>query len=377
MPERLEPKEKLAAARDLRKLVEDHREVIDRERKLPEPILDALGQLGVFRALIPAAAGGGEWDHPTWLRVIEQLSRLDGAVGWNSGVGASATGFLTGWVSEDVARRISSAGANGVVAGAGAPSGKARRVTDGYVLSGRWQFASGISHARWIVAGFVLEGEAPRIGRGAWLPVEDAEVIDTWFVGGMRGTASLDFAVKDLRIASEFVFDFVEQAPVHPGPLYRLPAPYALASGLAPLSLGIARGAIDTFTELIESKTDRFSGARMRDRMTVQERLAQAEALVRAARALLYETIEELWEVVCRGDVLDARQVALGQLALTHAVDSGAKAVDLVYHASGTSAIFTSNPLERYFRDIHVATQHRFASPQELYKVGAVLLEAH
>ena len=62
--------------------------------------------------------------------------------------------------------------------------------------------------------------------------------------------------------------------------------------------------------------------------------------------------------------------------ALTHAVDSGAKAVDLVYHASGTSAIFTSNPLERYFRDIHVATQHRFASPQEIYKVGAILLGA-
>ena len=192
----------------------------------------------------------------------------------------------------------------------------------------------------------------------------------------MRGTASLDFAVKDLEIPSEFVIDFVQDAPVHPGPLYRLPATYILASGLAPICLGIARGAIDAFTELIESKTDRFTGARMRDRMTVQERLAQAEALVRAARALLYETIEEIWEGVCKGDIPDARQIALGQLALTHAVDSGAKAVDLAYHASGTSAIFTSNPLERYFRDIHVATQHRFASPQEIYKVGAVLLGA-
>ena len=57
-----------------------------------------------------------------------------------------------------------------------------------------------------------------------------------------------------------------------------------------------------------------------------------------------------------------------------HAVAAGAQAVDLVYHAAGTSAIFTANPLERFFRDIHVATQHRCASPEELYQAGRVLL---
>lgn len=367
---------KLKEAQALKGLVEEHRDAIDRDRKLPQPVLDALGNLGVFRAAVPSAAGGGEWDLPTWMRVVEVLAAFDGAVGWNSGVGASATGVFTGWLEQSVARKVSFADRNGVLAGAGAPTGSARPVDGGYLLSGRWQFGSGISHAHWVVGGFALEGESPRLGRVACFPIEAVEVFDTWFVGGMRGTASHDYAVNDLFVPTEYTLDFAENPARYPGPLYRFPTTYVLASPLAPAALGIARGAIDTFIELIKSKTDRYSGTRMRDRMTIQERVAQAEALVLSARALFFETIESHWERVSNGDLLDENQLALGKLSLMHAVDASAKAVDLVYHAAATNAIFTSNPLERYFRDIHVVTQHRFASPQEMYQTGAVMLDA-
>jgi hypothetical protein len=42
--------------------------------------------------------------------------------------------------------------------------------------------------------------------------------------------------------------------------------------------------------------------------------------------------------------------------------------------AIGASGIFGSSLLERFFRDIHVATQHRQGSPEELYQPGHVLL---
>ena len=112
----------------------------------------------------------------------------------------------------------------------------------------------------------------------------------------------------------------------------------------------------------------------MRERSTVQERLAKAEAAVRSARAFLYEMVHEVWDTVEQGVALTERQLALFALANMHAMAAGAQAVDLVYHAAGTSAIFTTNLLERFFRDIHVATQHRCASPEELYHVGRVLL---
>jgi alkylation response protein AidB-like acyl-CoA dehydrogenase len=215
----------------------------------------------------------------------------------------------------------------------------------------------------------------PNIGRPeALFPARDVEFIDTWTVGGMRGTGSYDFAVREVFVPVAYVFNAVADPPQHPGPLYRLPVRLTLAAGLGPLALGIARGAIDTFIELMTTKVDRRTGTSLRDRMTVQERVAQAEAAVRAARAFFYEMVHEVWDTVAQGTPLTAQQVALFQLGTMHAVASGAQAVDLVYHAAGTSAIFTTNLLERFFRDIHVATQHRGASPEEMYQVGRVLL---
>jgi alkylation response protein AidB-like acyl-CoA dehydrogenase len=180
--------------------------------------------------------------------------------------------------------------------------------------------------------------------------------------------------VRDLFVPTAYTFNAFDDPPLHPGPLYRLPVILTLCSALGPLALGIARGAIDCFTELMTTKVDSFAGTPIRERPTVQERLAKAEAAVRSARAFLYERVHEVWGTVEQGAALTAQQLALFSLANMHAVAAGAQAVDLVYHAAGTSAIFTSNLLERFFRDIHVATQHRCASPEELYQAGRVLL---
>jgi len=86
--------------------------------------------------------------------------------------------------------------------------------------------------------------------------------------------------------------------------------------------------------------------------------------------------VREVWGTVESGAALSEPQIEFFRLANIHAVASGVQAVDLVYHAAGTSSIFTTNLLERFFRDVHVATQHRMASPEEVYQVGRVLLGA-
>ncbi len=367
---------KLDAARELKELILQHRESIDMERQLPQPLLEAMAQLGLFRAMVPASAGGEEWDWPPWLRVVEELSTVDGSVGWTAGIGSALNAIFSGWVSDDVARTVFCEDPIGVIAGAGAPTGTARLTNGGYILSGRWQFGSGSPHASWFMGGYALEGETPGLGPTMFFPAKDVEVIDTWSVGGMRGTGSHDFAVHDLFVPAEYALNAFDDPPLHSGPLYRLPVYLTLASGVAPIALGIARGAIDCFVELMETRVDRFTGTAMRDRSTIQERVAQAEAAVRSARAFLYETVAEMWETVDDQGQLTEQQRALGRLAFMHAVASGAHAVDLVYHAAGTASIFTKNLFERFFRDIHVATQHRFATPEEMYQVGRVFLGA-
>src|SRR4029453_1889760 len=82
--------EKLNGARELRALIRQHRDQTDAARQLAQPVLEAMARLGLFRALVPASAEGEEWEWPTWMQVIEELSTVDGAVGWNAGVGSTA-----------------------------------------------------------------------------------------------------------------------------------------------------------------------------------------------------------------------------------------------------------------------------------------------
>ena len=102
---------------------------------------------------------------------------------------------------------------------------------------------------------------------------------------GDAGTGSHDFAVHELFVPTAYTVNTADDPPLHPGPLYRLPVIFTLCSSLGPLALGIARGAIDGFVELMAAKVDRFTGTALRERLTVQERVAKAEAAVRSARA--------------------------------------------------------------------------------------------
>jgi alkylation response protein AidB-like acyl-CoA dehydrogenase len=144
-----------------------------------------------------------------------------------------------------------------------------------------------------------------------------------------KPTGSQDFAVHDLFVPTAYTFNAADNAPLHPGPLYRLPVIITLGSTLGPLALGIARGALDSFVELMATKVDRFTGTALRERLTVQERVAKAEAAMRTARAFLYEMVHEVWDTVEQGAPLTEQQLALFRLANMHAVAAGAQAVDL------------------------------------------------
>jgi indole-3-acetate monooxygenase len=228
--------------------------------------------------------------------------------------------------------------------------------------------------AGWFVAGYALEGEAPRVGRMVLVPATDVEIIDTRSAEGMRRTGSHDFAVRDCLVPTDYTLNAADDAPQHHGPLYRLPVVLTLGSGLGPLALGIARAAMEGFAELMAAQGDRFTGTERRERLTVQARVAKAEAAVRSARAFLSEMVHEVWGTVEHGAPLTEQQLALFRLANTHAVAAGAQAVALVYHAARTSAVISAHPLERFYWDIHGVTQHRCASPEELSQAGRVLL---
>ncbi len=206
------------------------------------------------------------------------------------------------------------------------------------------------------------------------LPKSDTTIIDTWYSAGLRGTGSNDFEVQDIFVPAERTFSLLNGKPYYDGALYRASILNVFSPAVAAVALGIARAAIDAFVELASGKMPVFTTTVLRDRPTVQAQVGQAEALVRSARALLFEVAGSLWESMCAGDALTDEQQALVRLACANTAKSCAEAVDIVYTMGGATSVYESSKLERCFRDVHVVTQHIAVQQQLFERVGKYYL---
>jgi alkylation response protein AidB-like acyl-CoA dehydrogenase len=230
-----------------------------------------------------------------------------------------------------------------------------------------------------VLLSVVHEDGKPRLTRAGapetrfmLLPSEACEIIDTWTVGGLRGTGSHDVAVSDVFVPSSYGSGFTDPH-VLPEPRYRIPPFSRVIPGLGAMALGIARTVIETFIEIAGGKTPERTTQMLRDNHGAQVRVSQAESLVRSARLFLFDTLESLWRpLIAKGEVtMEARTHV--RLAASHAVSSAVQAVDLLYNGAGASALYTSCPLERAFRDVHAITQHIGVHPRVMETTGRVL----
>lgn len=356
-------------------------EQIEADRRLPPVLVNSLAEAGFFRMLVPQALNGVETDLITALQVFEEMARVDGSVGWCTMIGATG-GLVSAYLRDDIAQTVYGGDPHIITGGALAPTGKAVAVEGGYRVTGRWQFNSGCQHCSWLMGTCtIFDGEAPRTGRDGEpvltmmiFPATDVEIIDTWSVSGLRGSGSHDIAVNSVFVADGYHASLAADRPYHAGPLYRFPVFGLLAASVASVTLGMARGAITTLKDLAPKKRLTTTRKRMAEREVVQMHVAQAEGLVRSGRAFLFETVQQVWQEVLDNGAPTLEQRALLRLAATQAATQAAQAIDLMYHAAGTSSIWAYNPLQRYFRDVHVVTQHAILSLPIYEMTGRVFL---
>jgi indole-3-acetate monooxygenase len=369
-----------ATAAGLAPLIAATRAEAEQDRRTPHRVVEALAAGGLLQMFLPRTLGGPELSPLAAFRAIEELSRADGSVGWCAMI-ATVLSQFAGWLDPDVGRVIAGTPADFRAAGSLRPQGEAREVAGGYRVSGRWNFASGVNHANWLFCTCkVIDGDTPLLTpaggpviRAMWLPVTSAKVEDSWSVVGLRATGSHDFVVDDVFVERRFTSSFAE-APFEKGQLYSQRLFFVtLWVVAAATSLGIARGAIDAFIGLA-GQSSTSSPAPLRDRSGVQTRVAEAEAILGAARAFVLDAAQTAWDGAGgTGTDLDLA-IARARLAITHGMHEAVRAADLVFHTAGTNAIYTSNPLERHFRDVHVVVQHNAAFTVHYESAGKVLL---
>jgi alkylation response protein AidB-like acyl-CoA dehydrogenase len=367
--------------RALAPIIAPWRDAGEQERHMPHPVFEALRDAGLYALAVPRALGGAEAEDETLVHVIEELSRQDGSVGWNVMIASHAAVFAS-YLPAQALREVYRGGPSTVVAGALLPQGAAIPVPRGFRLTGRWTFASGCHQADWMHGpSIVMEDRRPRLRpdgrpdiRGFFLPVVACEILDTWHTAGLRGTGSHDWQAADVFVPEEQSFSILRDGPSEPGSLYTRDFVANGGARVAAVALGIARDAIDSFKALAMTKTPILATSPLATQHMTHERVGRAEALLRSGRAFLYETVRELPHSPNWSEELSDDLRASVRLASAHAAQSAAEAVDLMFNAAGTTAIYASSRLERCFRDVHVATQHVAVAPSHIEMVGQYFL---
>jgi alkylation response protein AidB-like acyl-CoA dehydrogenase len=372
----------LEIARALAPRIRVRADEIELSRQVPKDLVLDIANAGLFKVAVSEAEGGLGADILTTLRVIEEVARADGSTGWCVAMGIN-TFRQSAQLVPEVRREIFHSDPIGVSAGSANPRGRAVAVPGGYRVTGHWFFASGCMHSSALHGACrVFDGDTPRLRPTGdqevriafFYPKSLARIIDTWNVSGMRGTGSHDIEVDDLFVPEERTFSAAERRARVTGPMNRMHGFDLAGCGFCCVGLGVARAAIDEFVELAGRKVPRGSSDLLRDRAMVQAQVGEAEAVLRAGRALLFDVVEEMWETVLAAQPITERQRADLRLAMTHAAQSAARATHMVCAAAGTTSIFTSSPLERYARDAEVVTRHNQLQSVNYEAVGRTAL---
>ncbi|MDP6377437.1 MAG: acyl-CoA dehydrogenase family protein [Pseudomonadales bacterium] len=366
--------------RTISQIADEQADEAEKNGDVSTELIEQMKKAGIFKLCIPAALGGDEVHPMDSLDVIDAIAQGDGSTAWVTMVCAT-TALMSAYLNEEWAHRIYSQ--EGVITcGVTAPTGRARMVDGGILVSGRWQWGSGTSHADWVLGGSLLVDENDQ-------PVKDAEgrlhhllpffekdqirILQTWDVHGMSGSGSNDFSVEDAFVPEGRWVRFGVDQPRLPG-LYQFPLLGVLGMGVASISLGVARRAVVELIELAAGKIPVASSTILGNRTYVQSAVAEAEAAIRSAKALMREAVADAWVPARDGTPMTDQHRAILRLATTNASRQATRAVDLMYNAAGGTPVYNRSPLSRIFRDAHVATAHIMVGPPTYELVGRVLM---
>ncbi|HKO72813.1 MAG TPA: acyl-CoA dehydrogenase family protein [Bradyrhizobium sp.] len=367
-------------ARTLAPLIAREADEIERRRTLTEPVVSALIDNGLYRALLPQSLGGLEAPPEIFMQMLEEIAKADASTAWCLGQ-CSVCAMVAAYLDADAALEIFNT-PPGILAW-GAIANDVRVVPGGYHANARWDFASGSRQASWLGAHVrIVEADgsarlkpngAPEV-RTILFPVTSATTYDVWDVIGLNGTGTDSYSVENLFIPEKFAALRDEPtARREQGPLYKLSTYTMFGLGFAAVSLGVARATLDAAIDLARGKESVGIKA-MRENSAVQAQIGRTEGNLRAARAYLYATVTEAWRELTRiGEAAEDQRVAL-RLAATWTIHQAALVVDIAYHMAGATAVFRANRFERRFRDMHAIAQQVQARDTHYEDVGKAIL---
>jgi 3-hydroxy-9,10-secoandrosta-1,3,5(10)-triene-9,17-dione monooxygenase len=335
---------------------EDARVLLPENEKL-------LHETGLFRFHQPRRFGGMELPFIAVVDIVSELARGCPSTAWNVG-NLGCHHWILGYYEPETQHEVWDRNPDVLIASSIAlAAGRGRKTKDGFVVSGRWPFSSGVDNSDWnMLAVTIYEGEKAVDWRLCIVPKSDYQIIDTWYAMGMVGTGSKDIEVKEVFVPERRALALARcrgglehpGAKLNSGALFRVPIVASAGHPLSATALGTAEGAFEHVREVFLKRIGTYTGAKVSDFQAVQVKLARARSLIDSARylmresALVFQDNENL--------TLEEKLRLRAQNAL--AVAQSREAVETLWSFYGANAIYTRDPLQRYLRDVQAASQH-------------------
>ncbi|UXA18853.1 acyl-CoA dehydrogenase family protein [Mycobacterium sp. SMC-4] len=332
-------------------------------RRLPDQTIAEARSSGLFELLLPARYGGMEAPFPAVLEPVRQLGHGCTSTAWTLGFYALHN-WMIALFDEQAQDEIFADGA--VLAPAPlAPSGRGEPTDGGYRITGRWSWATGIMHADWVLVGVLLGSGSSMFPALAALPIGDVTVADVWHTAGMRGTGSNDLIVEDVYVPAHRVVSVAQVytgaspgARVHGSATYRWPIVSALALTACMPVLGTAERVVELFTARLGDRILAHGGGAQKEQSGAKMRLSEVTMRVAALRALVLSVADEVQSAVSRVEAVDLGLRARARATAAHVVHECRAVIGDTLGASGASAHFLDNPMQRARRDVDIVSGH-------------------
>ncbi len=335
-----------------------HRPSHDQQRHLDDEVVAALQEADVFAALVPRELGGAELAPVEYLELLETLAAGDSATAWCV-MTASTSTLLAGYLPRATAEALWPGAPAPFFAGIFAPMGRVIEEDGLSRLSGRWSWASGCRHARWLAVGALAE----RRHVVCFVPAAEARIVDNWDTLGLAGTGSHDLIIENVVVAPARITSVFDRQPWPAGALARAPLFGVLALGIAGCALGIARAALDHLGRGIGAEAPTAAFARH----------AELTAQLGSARAYLRETAVLTHDAAARGEVSPTVRGQL-RLAASFAAARAAEVVRAAFHAGGGASVRTGSVLGNALRDVETLLTHRMVADRVLPATARAML---
>jgi 3-hydroxy-9,10-secoandrosta-1,3,5(10)-triene-9,17-dione monooxygenase len=360
--------ETLERAHALLPALRERAQVTEDMRRLPPETERDLHQAGLFKILQPKRVGGCEFDYVALIDIADVIALADASVAWNVANLASHHWMLA-MFDEQAQNAVWSENVDTLIASSFIfPSGRAKKVSGGYMLSGRWPFSSGVDSSEWnMLAGIVTsEDDADGLDyRIFLLKKSDYRIIDTWSSTGLRGTGSNDVEVKDVFVPDHMTLAVKDVAGgpapgsvVNPGPLYALPVFALFPFVLSGAALGNAQACLNDYVNVSLHRAATYNRAKLADLQTTQIKIAEASAKIDAARLVMRRTCIDAMADARRGYVPSLAEKTRYRRDGAFSVNLCTEAVSLLFAASGARGLYTTGALQRQFRDAHAINSH-------------------